>query len=843
MKRWLISLSSVFILLILLLLSIGLTPMGLQIIARVTEKWMPTHFHYERITGIFAGPITITNLHFQNKNVHLDIDHLQLKWRPSRLLLGKFSIESIKADGVHISLQVDTFTQEPHISRWLPNVQIDSGRLTDVFLSTSSKRTWHFSTIEIEQLALAPILQGRIHLHLLAPYSVNSYLTLKGNWDHYQLQFSASNPKFHWTISGTGNRKLLQLTSNESDILNGHLSLKLMLQLGPNWQWKINLDSKHLNLSRLNSNWPTNLDIHLLSTGTHQETSKNYKIELSVKTPNNKIVINGGYQNQWQLQLNATINALSEFYRPYQGKIFLTGSIAGALESPVIIGSVAADNIVIPKLNLTTPMGKISFNFKTQFKQNAWQGYLSRIVIDSDSLKKWQFNQPAPFSLSISKEDLSITADLTMQSDNFNALPRTLEPYLKISGQWQSIFQVRGKLMHPTLSAEFKLASGSVEIIPLKIVLNRISGTGTLLNKIMNYHVTAYSGDELVHIDGNTKLSAPDYPTQLTLQGNNLLLINTNQYTVYASPNLSIRIANQTIDITGKLLIPRALLAPAALDSAVRLPDDVVFVGKGSEKISPWKLSVNITLVAGDNVMIDAFNGQGQLTGQLQLSKTATQPTIANGRIGILHGIFKTRKLELIIEPNSSIRYVNSRLDNPNLDVYASRQINTRRGVISAGLRVGGTLNRPNVSLYSRPIKLLQADILSYLIFGHPANINTPDNVNFLLQAVDQFRLNGRQHAPGGSADQITQALGISEFGLQSKTPLDTIGTPLGQEDNAYVLGRYISPRIYLRYSRGLIIPLNIIQIRYLLGVSWAVQTETSALGNGGDVLYTIQRP
>ena len=78
-------------------------------------------------------------------------------------------------------------------------------------------------------------------------------------------------------------------------------------------------------------------------------------------------------------------------------------------------------------------------------------------------------------------------------------------------------------------------------------------------------------------------------------------------------------------------------------------------------------------------------------------------------------------------------------------------------------------------------------------------------------------------------------------MGVESETTTDALGNPLNQQ-SAFVVGKNISRNFYVRYSVGILDPINVFEVRYFLNDNWALQGESSTLGNGGDVLYSIQK-
>ncbi len=446
----------------------------------------------------------------------------------------------------------------------------------------------------------------------------------------------------------------------------------------------------------------------------------------------------------------------------------------------------------------------------------------------------------------------SLDGKFTINSSDINFVHALIPEIIKPTGRLIAIINLSGTTTHPNANGRIELQNGSVYIPNLKITLNQMMAEVNAEKGYVTYRIDAYSEKQLIQITGKTKLASPDYPTELHIRGDDVLVMNTAEYTIYASPTLDTTIIGHKVTMQGTVTIPSALIQTTSFKTAVSLPEDTTFIGPSAQTESPWQLFMDVTIIAGKQVKVNSHGVKGNLAGQIHIVHTPTQSSIATGQISIVNGTFSTHKHTLILEPGSMIQYSKSPLLNPNLNIRASRhlKVQTTTGIqvaglttITVGVDIQGTLHHPNVSLYSIPSNLSQADILSYLIFGHPSNANTPDNVTQLIQAVDNLNISSGKYAPGGAIDQIAQGLGLSEFGIEQENSLDTVGAPLGREDTAFVVGRYIAPRIYVRYSRGLVIPLNIVEIRYLIGNNWAVQTESSSLGNGIDILYTVQRP
>ena len=157
------------------------------------------------------------------------------------------------------------------------------------------------------------------------------------------------------------------------------------------------------------------------------------------------------------------------------------------------------------------------------------------------------------------------------------------------------------------------------------------------------------------------------------------------------------------------------------------------------------------------------------------------------------------------------------------------------------GVQLQGTVNSPKITFYANRGNLSQADILSYILLGYAtAKTETPGNTDFLLRAlaaanVTSQGLLGKENI----ATVIQNGLGLSEMGVESETTTDSSGNPLDRQ-SAFVVGKSLSRKFYARYSIGLLDPVNVFQLRYVFNKHCAIQSDSSSLGNGGDVLYTI---
>ena len=499
-----------------------------------------------------------------------------------------------------------------------------------------------------------------------------------------------------------------------------------------------------------------------------------------------------------------------------------------------------------------------------------WCSMFHRFSIHSPNFGKWSIDRFSQFSTFISTICLHsrashfylrwhwhwCTTPVSVVSGNLIINPgdapimKLFFPYLiQLHGRLVTNFNVGDKNESPLVNDKLKLEVGSIEFPQLHIFLTHVGASINARGSIINYHLKGYSQNQLIQVTGQTRLDMLGHPTIFRIQAKNLLIVNTHQYIIYGSGKLKIEIVDRNINVTGTLTVHHTCLKPTTVFShAATLSRDIVFI-KTDKKETPWQINTNIKIILGKQVILDSLGVKGRLVGKLTLIKSASQVITANGRITIVDGTFITHGHTLDINSHSSLTFVQSPIKNPLLNIRVTRTLTSTivsqigdSSSIVVGLDVEGTLHHPEVDLYSSDFNLTQSDILSYLIFGHPANASTTDNVNLLVDAIDTLNIGGRKNFLGTVIDQITQSLGLTELGIEFQTTASALGVPTGPTRSAFVIGRYLSKQIYIRYSHGIRTSMNILQIRYLISRNLAIQTEANSFGNGVDILYSIER-
>jgi len=308
------------------------------------------------------------------------------------------------------------------------------------------------------------------------------------------------------------------------------------------------------------------------------------------------------------------------------------------------------------------------------------------------------------------------------------------------------------------------------------------------------------------------------------------------------------------VDLKGKVDIPKGVIRPFDFVDMTTLPSNQIVYTDGEPLTSQsiWNVSANLKVSLGKDVTVNTSGFNATVTGAATLIGHPKKTTLANGRINVVKGTYSAYGKTLTITPNSYIQFINSPINNPNFNIRATKTIQVRQSFGGAqqlnlnnlivGVELRGSFRHPKISFFSVPANLSQADILSYLVLGYSAKTASGSNIGLLLEAANS--LGGKGTGIGGALSQIKQGLGLEELGVENETIMNTIGAPIDQQ-STFVIGKRLTKNIYIRYSLGLgqgpFAPVNIFQLRYTLDRHWSIQTDSSSLGSGGDILYTIE--
>ncbi|HLP31540.1 MAG TPA: translocation/assembly module TamB domain-containing protein, partial [Geothrix sp.] len=428
-----------------------------------------------------------------------------------------------------------------------------------------------------------------------------------------------------------------------------------------------------------------------------------------------------------------------------------------------------------------------------------------------------------------------------------------LAPDLVATGRLHGRFALAGTLGRPLLDGQAALSGGQLAIPLLGISLTElhlaVHPDGDAGLRIV---AGARSGPGTLTINGRAAAQGDGWGIALKVVGNDVEVARLPQAHIFASPDLQVSVLDRTIHLQGLVVIPKARINLPELAPPVQASSDVVVVDRGEAEARqrPWTVISEVTVRFGDDVRLAGYGLAGRLAGELLVVEPAGGGAVGRGELQILEGKYTSYGQDLTIE-EGRLLYGNAPLNNPGIQFRAVRQLEeVKMGgeEVKVGVTVAGRLKKPEVRLYSEPA-MDDTDILSWLVLGRPLDTVTADESGMLQRAAVSLGLVGGTELARRVGDQAgldvvnIQPVQTTSAGGTATNGTTTNGAATGAQpyQAALVLGKYLSPRLYVQYAVGLWDAGNTWEMRYLLDKNWTIKAE-SGLQSGLDLLYTIEK-
>ncbi|HET6725431.1 MAG TPA: translocation/assembly module TamB domain-containing protein [Gammaproteobacteria bacterium] len=403
----------------------------------------------------------------------------------------------------------------------------------------------------------------------------------------------------------------------------------------------------------------------------------------------------------------------------------------------------------------------------------------------------------------------------------------------KIGGRLQGTMHIVGSLAAPALHGRIALADGSAELPQVGLKLTDVGlVVAGLPDGGISINGNAQSGGGTIAIDGRANLIAKPRNATITIRGDQFQALDNALGTVFISPDLTMTLRGQALNLAGTVKVPKARLTLKEIpQSAVKISKDQVIVQPGKKSTSPFarRFNADIHLVLGDNVHFKGFGLKSRIAGALEIVEEGNQPTRASGQLNLIKGEYRAYGQGLVIEQGTLL--FAGPITEPGIDLRAVRH---PAEDITVGVSISGTLKQPNFDLFSDP-PMTQAETLSWLVLGRPLNDTSDQQGSALSRLAIGLGINQSNKV----AKNLGKNLGLDTFSI--KTGSGEAGAASDVNQAALVIGKYLSPKLYVSYGIGLFEPVNTVRLEYTLSSRWKLVTESSSIASGGDVIYTLE--
>jgi translocation and assembly module TamB len=508
----------------------------------------------------------------------------------------------------------------------------------------------------------------------------------------------------------------------------------------------------------------------------------------------------------------------------YQGVLDLSLRAAGAPSAPWTAN--ARGTLREARLNYRTPSGRLEqldlgvTNLVVESRPDRHE--LSFITEDTDALQLRGFAS-IPRDADRTLGEAPLRGSVVLATTRLGLLPLLVPDIDRADGRLRADLSLSGTPASPALGGTVTLEDGELDFYPTNLRLRQVTAQVTLLDSGLRIVADGAAGDGTFRTDGTLSWQDRVLRGDLRLAGERLLVADVPEARVEASPDLTFRVDGRDVTVQGSVSVPRARIEPRQLVGAVLTSPDEVIAGReaGPAAADRYRLRSDLRLLVGNDVRLSAFGLRGRLEGSVRAQVTPEEVATASGELEVRDGKYRAYGKELDVE-RGRLLFAGGPVADPGVDLRARKNLPG----YEVGVVVRGRLRRPELSLYSVPA-LPQSQIASLLLVG---------------RRLDNLDPGDRRALGGSSGDVATQGGALLAGQLGRAIGLDEVSVETGADaSSSLVIGKFLSPRLYVSYGISLTDAINTFKLRYTVGDRWVVAVEAGEQASA-DVEYTIDR-
>jgi translocation and assembly module TamB len=554
--------------------------------------------------------------------------------------------------------------------------------------------------------------------------------------------------------------------------------------------------------------------------------------------PSGSLCLNGSWSapsDDWQLHgtfsslpLGSVQNMLPTPW-PIKGPLNGTIELAGK-KIRILAGKLHGDS---SGMTMSVPLennGEHILQWQKNILQATYADNKLQIKLDSELTDK------SRLSMDVSLADLQLPGSDLMDSplngtvqlhvEDLSPLALLTEQRVRVSGALQGQFALKGTPAAPMISGQVELAKGQAEIPPLGITLSPLTVAIKGDNNRLQLQATAHSGSGVLHAESTLHVGQSDSSTNtVLLTGEAFKAAQLPGLDLDLSPDLQVVVGKSQIDIRGTVTIPKARIKSIDFDDAIVPSNDMIVIDDEQGISSPTAglpLYTSVTVIAGDDVQIDAYGLRGILSGKLQVSGQPDRVPVGNGTLTVQKGTFTMYGKRLKIDLGRLL-FTGGPLTNPGIELRSE----SRSDKVTTGVIVEGFLQHPEISFYSTP-PMEQSAIVLNLLENTAIGGETRGDTGFIGKVATKVGL-------GGMVPYLQS--------LKKVSMIDEIKFDTGDDFDSMslVFGSWLTPYFYVSYGKNLIEESGTFNTRYTLGQGFYFMTETGPSQSGGDLKYEFE--
>lgn len=368
-----------------------------------------------------------------------------------------------------------------------------------------------------------------------------------------------------------------------------------------------------------------------------------------------------------------------------------------------------------------------------------------------------------------------------------------LDPFLaasgrRVRGQMTLNAGIAGTLAAPRITGTVQLAHGEVQDFAQGA---HITGLTALLEAegetIRIARLEGRAGPGTITASGNVGALAPGMPIDLTITARNARPLSSDRLTVNLNADLTLHgQAARQLTAAGTIHINRAeIRIPEHTPASIAVLEVRTPGARPPPPPAPGpNIALNLTFNARREIFVRGRGLDAELGGTVRVHGTAANPQ-PDGSFEMLRGELSLAGHTLAFS-KGVVSFNGGSLTDPSLNFVAS----TTSGDVTATLTIGGTAEKPKITLSSVP-DLPQDEVLAHLLFGHGAATLSPFELAEIASAVAS--LTGVTSGVGNPLESIRKGLGLSRLSVGGGGGSPTLEA-----------GRYVAPGVYVGTKQGI---------------------------------------
>lgn len=546
------------------------------------------------------------------------------------------------------------------------------------------------------------------------------------------------------------------------------------------------------------------------------------------------LCVDGSWASASGAVLNASLRDIPlRMLRSYlKPEVDIAGVVDGDIRARMDAGGrLSAD------ASLQTREGELQMSFEdSEPERYPWQTAAVTARLENNRLKAdadilWTPWGELAAGVDLNLDSRQLAGELTATFNDLSPFAALLPMVDNLRGRLVSDLQLSGAVDKPQLTGQLTLIEGGATLTRLGL---DIAAVGFTLDSHADGRVSlrgkASSGEGEVRLNGEFDgLGKTNWQATASLQGEDFQVLEQAQIKARVSPDIQLSVTPHELRLTGQTAIPYARINIKTLPpSATNVSADVVVEDENSEGLEvpiPMAVFMNLLIEVGPDVIFDGFGLTSGLTGKMELIKTPERPMLASGFVGVTDGKYKAYGQELTISRGRLL--FQGPLDNPALEIRAQRVLKGTNDHI-VGLQIGGSLQKPTSSVYSDPPVATDGEAMALLLTGKPLSEATAGDAYAIIAAMSGIGMDG----DGSFTGQIAQTLHLDELSINADD---------GFEHSSLWMGKYLTPRLFVRYVVGLFDQTSRIGMRYQMTERLRLEAESGDI-QSVDMIYKIER-